>query len=155
MNEENDGRLSFDRAVHYVRQQPGSAAFAAVPVFGERTDDAEQRAEGARVFILEADGAGSHRLRFIAAPFFANVHAVSEIMSADEIPERIRALRFMPTRYEEDWFESQVQVLIQKLMQASGTMSDLMPDYAGTPGHGAGPDAVFPISLIGRDGKPQ
>jgi hypothetical protein len=151
MSEENDGRLSFDQAVLYVCKQPGSAAFAAVPVFGERSDDAEQRAEGARVFILEGDGAGGHRLRFVAGPFFSNALGANEIMAAADIPERVRELRFQPTRYEEDWLVGHVQVLIQKLLQAAGQLPPQMPDYTAMPARGAGPEAVFPISFVGRD----
>jgi hypothetical protein len=148
---ENDGRMSFDEALHYVQQQPGRAAFVAAPVFGERTDDEEQRAEGARVVILEADGAGSWRARFVAGPFFANVFAANETMTADEVPDSVKGLRYLPTRVEEDWLVGQVQVLIQKLMQANGNLPAEMPDYASQPGIGAGPEAVFPISFVGRN----
>jgi hypothetical protein len=153
MSDENDGRMSFDEAVHYVQQHAGSAAFAAAPVFGERDEDEEQRAEGARVFILEADGAGGYRMHFVAGPFFAAVFAANETLAADEIPERVKELRFLPTRYEEDWLVGQVQILIQKLMHASGQMPAYMPDYEAMPGHGAGPEAVFPVSFIGKDAR--
>jgi hypothetical protein len=151
MSDENDGRMSFDEAVHMVQQQPGKAAFAAVPVFGDRSDDEEQRAEGARVFIVEADGAGGYRVRFVAGPFFANAFAANETMMPDEVSEKVRGLRFLPTRVEEDWLVGQVQILIQKLMQASGSMPAEMPDYDNTPSFGAGPEAVFPISFVGVD----
>ena len=151
MAEENDGRMSFDQAVHYVQQHPGEAAFSAMPVFGERNDDDEQRAEGARVFIVEADGAGSWRLRFVAGPFFSNAYAANEVLLPDEVPERVRELRFLNTRLQGDWLEEQVQILIQKLLQASGTVPEQMPDYERAPAFGAGPEAVFPISFIGRD----
>lgn len=146
MNEENDGRLSFDQAVHYVQQSRG-AAFAAMPVFG----DNDEAAEGARVFILEGDGAASFRLRFIAGPFFSAAVAADEIMAAEEIPDRIKELRFMPTRFEEVWLDGQLQILIQKLVQASGLAAPQMPDYASVPLPGAGPEAVFPITFVGRD----
>jgi hypothetical protein len=146
-----DGRMSFDEAVHYVQQQPGRAAFVASPVFGERTDDEEQRAEGARVVILEADGAGGWHARFVAGPFFANAFAANDTMVPEEVPESVKELRFLPTRVEEDWLAGQVQVLIQKLMQANGSLPAEMPDYASQPGMGAGPEAVFPISFIGRN----
>lgn len=151
MTQENDGRMSFEEAVHYAQQQPGKAAFVAVPVFGERTEDAEQRAEGARVFIVEADGAGSFRVRFIAGPFFSNVHGAKDIFAAAEVPDRVKAMRFLPTRYEEDWVDGQIQVLVQKLMQASGSLPPEMPDYASAPSYGAGPEAVFPLSFVGRN----
>jgi hypothetical protein len=57
----------------------------------------------------------------------------------------------MPTRCEEDWFSQQIQILIQKLVKAAGIDAGQMPDYENTPTHGAGPEAVFPISFIGRD----
>lgn len=145
-----DGRMSFEQAVHYVQQHPGQAAFAAAPVFGERSEDEEQRAEGARVFIVESDGAAGWRLRFVAGPFFSTAFAANETMTPAEVPDSVRALRFMPTRVEEGWLVGQVQVLIQKLMQAGGNLPAAMPDYAGAPSVGAGPEAVFPVSFIGR-----
>ena len=150
MSAENDGRMSFEQAVHYVQQQPGSAAFAAAPVFGERSDDAEQRAEGARVFVLEGDGAGSFRMRFVAGPFFANVFAANEVLAAGEIPEAAKELRFLPTRCEAEWLEGQLQLLIQKLMQASGSVPAQMPDYEALPERGADAAAV-PMTFVGRD----
>jgi hypothetical protein len=151
MTEENDGRMSFDAAVHFVQQQPGLAAFVAVPVFGERGDDAEQRAEGARVFIIDADGKGSYRVRLIAGPFFSNAYGANEVMAPDDVPARVKELRFLPTRVDEGWMSEQVQVLIQKLMQASGQAAPQMPDYANAPSVAANPETVFPISFIGRD----
>ncbi len=148
---ESDGRMSFDEAVHYVQQQPGRAAFAASPVFGERTDDEQQRAEGARVFIVEADGAGAWRVRFVAGPFFATVFAANETLKPDEVPASVKELRFMATKVEEDWLVGQVQILIQKLMQASGNLPPEMPDYANAPMYGAGPEAVFPVAFVGRN----
>jgi len=150
MTQEDDGRLSFDEAVHYVQQQPGKVAFAAMPVFGERSDDAEQRAEGVRVFIVEADGAGGYRLRFVAGPFFANVVGANEIIAAAEIPPRVKELRFMPAGFDEAWLDGQIQVLIQKLVQASGRDTAQMPDYAHAPAVGADADVVLPISFVGR-----
>ena len=147
--ENNDGRLSFDAAVAFVRQQPDRAAFAAMPVLG----DDEQAAEGARVFVVETDGAGGYQVRFVAGPFFANVFAANETMAPADVPERVRELRFLPTRLEEEWLAGQVQILIQKLVQASGQTSPQMPDYASAPVVGAGEEAVFPISFIERHDK--
>lgn len=146
---ENDGRMSFDEAVRFVLQHPDEAAFAAMPVFGERTDNEEQRAEGARVFVLQADGAGSHHMHFVAGPFFANAFAAHETMAAADIPERATELRFLPTRIEDEWLSEQVQILIQKLMQASGAMTPEMPDYEAMPVKSAEPEAV-PISFVGK-----
>lgn len=143
---ENDGRLSFDAAVAHVRQKK-QAAFAAMPVFG----DNDETAEGARIFILDNDDDGELRLRFIAGPFFSAAYAANEVVSADEIPDSVRELRFIPTRCEDDWFSDQIQVLIQKLVKAAGVDTAHMPDYENTPSHGAGPEAVFPISFIGRN----
>lgn len=153
MNEpESDGRMSFDEAVRYVQQQPDRAAFSSMPVFSERTDDAEQRAEGARIFILQADGTGSYRMHFVAGPFFANVFAANETMSSDDVPDRVKDLRFLPTRFDESWLTMQIQMLIQKLVQASGTDAPQMPDYTDAPAPGE-PQAV-PISFIGGRGTP-
>lgn len=150
MNEEEpDGRMSFDEAARYVQRQPGKAAFSAVPVFDELGDDAEQRAAGARVFVLEGDGAGGYRVHFVAGPFFANVFAAHETLLPGDLPDVVRELRFMPTRLEESWLTMQVQTLIQKLAQASGAETPQMPDYADVPEVKAGPEAVFPISFIG------
>ena len=147
---EPDDRMSFDEAVRYVRRYPERAVFSAAPVFGERSEDEGQRAEGARVFIIESDGAAGWRLRFVAGPFFAAAFAANETMMPGEVPDSVKDLRFLPTQVEEDWLVGQVQVLIQKLMQAGGNMPADMPDYAGAPGVGAGPEAVFPVSFIGR-----
>jgi hypothetical protein len=145
--------MSFDEALHYVQQQPGRAAFVASPVFGERTEDEEQRAEGARVVILEGDGAGGWHARFIAGPFFANVFAANDTLKPDEVPDSVKELRYLPTTVNEDWMVGQVQVLIQKLMQANGGLPAEMPDYESQPGKGAGPEAVFPVSFIGRNAE--
>jgi len=145
---DGDGRLSFDEALAHVlnSKQP---AFAAVPVFG----DDDEAAEGVRVFLIEDDGAGGALLRFIAGPFFANALAANETLPATEAPESVRELRFMPTRCEESWFDEQMQVLVQKLVKAAGIGTEHMPDYESAPTPGAGPEAVFPVSFIGRSGE--
>jgi hypothetical protein len=89
-------------------------------------------------------------LRFIAGPFFSAAYAANDIIPADEIPDRVRELLFMPTRCEEDWLTDQLQVLLGKLTQAAG-IGEQLPDYASQAAKGAGPDAVFPVSFIGRD----
>lgn len=151
---ENDNRLSFDAAIAHVRQRH-QAAFAAMPVFGDNPE--AEAAEGARVFIIEPGDAGDPCLRFIAGPFFSAAYAANESIPASDAPASVRALRFMPTHCEADWFSDQIQVLIQKLVKAAGIDAARMPDYANTPSHGAGPEAVFPISFIGLNsgsGKP-
>ena len=147
--EQDDGRLSFDEAVHYVQQHAGEAAFVAVPVFGDNDDSAE----GARVFVLEADGAGAWRMHFVAGPFFANAFAANETLAPADVPERVRELRFLPTQLDEAWLSEQVQILIQKLMQGSGRAAPQMPDYAAAPAVAAAAETVFPVSFIGRDEK--
>lgn len=150
--EENDGRLSFKEAVAYVMQTK-HAAFSAVPVFGERSDDEEQTAEGARIFVVEPDGDGDWQLRFIAGPFFSNAYAANEIIAPEETPDSVRELRYMPARVDARWYEEQIQVLIQKLVKSAGIAAEQMPDYESAPTPAAGPEAVFPISFIGRDDK--
>lgn len=147
-----DDRLSWSQAVRAIEDGRIEAAFAATPVFGDDEGDENQTAEGARIFLLVADEGGDCQLRFIAGPFFSAAYAANEVMDADEAPESVRALRFMPTRCEEDWLSDQLQLLLQRLVQAAGLASELMPDYASQPGKGARSDAVFPISFIGGKG---
>lgn len=148
--EENDGRLSFKEAVAYVMQQR-RAAFAAMPVFGDRTDDEEQTAEGARIFILESDDDCDWQLRFIAGPFFSNAYAANEILSPEEVPDSVRELRFTPcAAVEAAWLDEQIQVLIQKLVKAAGLQTQQMPDYETMPSRHAEEQTVFPVSFIGK-----
>lgn len=151
-NNENDGRLSFNEAVAYVMQRQ-QAAFSAMPVFGDRTDDEEQTAEGARIFIIESDGDGDWQLRFIAGPFFSAAYAANEVLTPEEVPDSVRDLRFLPTRSVDDYYSEQIQVLIQKLVQGSGIDAQL-PDYESMPARKAEDQVVFPVNFIGRDGKP-
>lgn len=144
---EDDGRFSFDEAVQYVMQRR-AAAFAVTPVFEED----QEAAAGARVFLLAPDTAGSYVLHFIAGPFFSAAYAANERLAPADVPERIRELRFLPTRYEEDWLSDQVQLLIQKLMQASGAEMSHMPDYKNAPGQRAAAEVVFPVAFIGKGG---
>lgn len=149
---EDDGRLSYKEAIAFVmqRKQP---VFSAMPVFGERTDDETQTAEGARIFIIEPDGEGDWQLRFIAGPFFSAAYAANEVLAPGEVPDSVRELRFMPTRLEESWLVEQVQVLIQKLVQAANIHAEQMPDYASMPNRSASEETVFPVSFIGRDAQ--
>jgi hypothetical protein len=148
---ENDGRLSFKEAVAFVMQRQ-QAAFSAMPVFGDRTDDEEQTAEGARIFIIESDGDGDWQLRFIAGPFFSAAYAANEVLTPEEVPDSVRDLRFLPTRSVDDYYSEQIQVLIQKLVQGSGIDVQL-PDYESMPVRKAEEQVVFPVNFIGRDGK--
>jgi hypothetical protein len=141
---ENDNRLSFTEAVTFVTQRK-QAAFAAMPVFG----DDNETAEGARVFLIMPDEDEGWNLRFIAGPFFSTAYAANDIIPTDEIPDRLRELRYMPTRCEADWLSDQIQVLLGKLTQAAG-IGEQMPDYAAQPAKGAGPEAVFPVTFLER-----
>lgn len=145
-----DNRLSFDEAVQYVLQRQ-AAAFAVHPVF-EEDDDAQP--SGARVFVLAADGKGGYYLRFLAGRFFSGAYAADDVIAAEDIPERVRELRFLPTRCEEAWFTEQIQVLIGKLMSASGTPAPHMPDYMNTPQKHAATEVVFPVAFINAAKKP-
>lgn len=153
-HDENDGRLSFMEAVAYVmqKQQP---AFCAMPVFGDRTEDEQQTAEGARIFILEPNPEEEDwQLRFIAGPFFSNAHAANEVIAPEETPASVRELRFMPTRFQPEWLTDQIQVLIQRLVKGAGVDAGQMPDYESMPSRSAEETVVFPVSFIGRGEEP-
>lgn len=141
-------RLSFDDAIAFVRQT-GKAAFAAMPVFSDDADDESATAEGARIFLILPDEDEGWTLRFIAGPFFSTAYAANDIIPADEIPDRVRELPYLPSDCREDWLSDQVQVLLGKLTQAAGIDSQA-PDYGAQPAKGAGPEAVFPIAFIDR-----
>ncbi|MCF8152306.1 MAG: hypothetical protein K9J80_16300 [Sulfuritalea sp.] len=147
MSEPIENRLSFNDAVVYVKRS-GKAAFAAMPVFGD--DENAETAEGARVFIMLPDADEGWTLRFIAGPFFSAAYAANDTIPADEIPDRVRELLFVPTLCEEDWLTDQLQVLLGKLTQAAG-IGDQMPDYKAQPEKAASADVVFPVSFIGHD----
>lgn len=145
-----DNRLSFDEAVQYAVQR-NAAAFAVHPVFEEEDDESPS---GARVFVLAADGKGGWFLRFLAGRFFSGAYAADDVIAAEDIPERVRELRFLPTRFEEDWFSDQIQMLIGKLMSASGSAAPHMPDYQSAPQKHAAAEVVFPVSFINAAKKP-
>ena len=149
MSETN--RLSFNEAVVFVKQSK-RAAFAAMPVFGDEDDGNAETAEGARIFILLPDEDEGWTLRFIAGPFFSAAFAANDIIPADEVPDRVRELLFVPTHCEEDWLTDQLQVLLGKLTQAAG-IGEQMPDYASQPAKAASADVVFPVSFIGLNKK--
>ncbi len=141
----DDRRMSFDEAVEHIRRG-GAAAFAVTPVF----EDDQESAAGARIFLLAPDGEGSYLMYFIAGPFFSAAYAANEKVPPAEIPERVKELRFMPTRYEEDWLSDQIQLLIQKLMKAAGVEMASMPDYEKAPNPHAASAVVFPVAFIGK-----
>lgn len=139
-----DNRLSFDEAIRYVLQRQ-AAAFAVHPVFEEEDDESPS---GARVFVLAADGKGGWYLRFLAGRFFSGAYAADDVIAAEDVPDRVRELRFLPTRVEEDWFSDQIQVLIGKLMSATGNAAPHMPDYQNAPQKHAAAEVVFPVAFI-------
>lgn len=145
-----DKRLPFDEAVRYVLQR-NAAAFAVHPVFEEDDDESPS---GARVFVLAADGRGGWFLRFLAGRFFSGAYAADDVIEAADVPERVRELRFLPTRVEDEWFSDQIQVLIGKLVSASGTASPHMPDYRNAPQKHAAAEGVFPVAFINAAKKP-
>jgi len=150
----DDGRLSFDEAVAHV-QRSHEAAYTVTPIFGDRVDE-EVRAEGARVFVLLPDDAevGScYRLQFVAGPFFSSAYAAHESIAAADIPESVRELRFMTTHCEPEWLTEQIQILINKLVNAAGAAKPEMPNYLDVQTKAAAPEVVFPIAFIGRDPK--
>ena len=142
-------RLSFNQAVVFVNNSR-QAAFAAMPVFGDEEDGTAETAEGARIFILLPDEDEGWILRFIAGPFFSAAYAANDIIPANEVPDRVRELLFVPTRCEEDWLTDPLQVLLAKLTQAAG-IGEQMPDYTAQPAKAASPNVVFPVSFIGRN----
>ena len=144
----DDTRMSFDEAAAYVVRS-GAAAFAVTPVF---EDDDDESPSGARIYVLAADGRGGSFMRYLAGRFFSGAYAADDLYPAGDIPERAKALRFLPTRYEEPWFTDQVQVLIGKLMAASGSEAPHMPDYQGAPARHAAAEVTFPMAFIGRGG---
>lgn len=144
----DDARLSFDEALARVTRD-GGAAFAVTPVF----DEDQEAAAGARVFVLMPGAAGGVALRFVAGPFFATAFAANETIPIDEIPDSVRALRFMPTQADEAWFTGQVQLLVQKLMRGTGTAAPQMPDYEKMPSLRAAEEVVFPLAHIGKPGS--
>ncbi len=59
-----------------------------------------------------------------------------------------------PLFEEEDWFSDQIQVLIGKLMSASGSAAPHMPDYRNAPRKHAAAEVVFPVAFIDAAKKP-
>jgi hypothetical protein len=139
-------RLNFEQAVAFARDT-GKAAFAAAPVFG---DHDQERAEGVRVFVIEGDGQGGCKVRFIAGPFFSGALAANDILGDDDITDGVRELLFMPTSFSEDWLSEQIQVLIGRLVQAAQIVAPEMPNYLDAKTRAAAPEVTFPIRSIGR-----
>ena len=138
-------RLTFEQAVAYACSS-GNAAFAATPVFG----DDQERAEGVRLLIIEGDGQGGRKIRFVAGPFFSAALAANEVLADDEISDSLRELLFMPSTFSEDWLSDQIQVLVARLVQAAEIVAPDMPNYLEAKARTAAPEVVFPIRSIGR-----
>lgn len=138
-------RLAFEQAVAYACAS-GKAAFAATPVFG---DDQEQ-AEGVRVFVIEGDGQGNCKVRFIAGPFFSAALAANEVLEDGDISDALRDMLFLPTSFSEDWLSDQIQVLIARLVQGAEIGAPDMPNYLEAKARTAAPEVTFPIRSIGR-----
>lgn len=138
-------RLTFEQAVAYACGS-GNAAFAATPVFG----DDQERAEGVRLFVVQGDGQGSCRIRFIAGPFFSAALAANEVLADDQVTEGLREMLFLPTSFSEDWLSEQIQVLVARLVQAADIVAPDMPNYLDAKARGAAPEVMFPIRSIGR-----
>lgn len=145
VNDTQPERLTFEQAVAYACAG-GNAAFAATPVFG---DDQEQ-AEGARVFVIEGDGRGSCKVRFIAGPFFSAALAANEVLEDGDIGDALRDMLFLPTSFSEDWLSDQIQVLIARLVQGAEIGAPDMPNYLEAKARTAAPEVTFPIRSIGR-----
>lgn len=139
-------RLTFEQAVAFACAT-GKAAFAAAPVFGEHD---QERAEGARVFLIEGDGQGGCKFRFLAGPFFSGALAANEVLADEQITAGLRELLFMPSSFSEEWLSDQIQVLIARLMQAAEIVAPEMPNYLDQKLRAAAPEVTFPISSIGR-----
>ena len=137
-------RLTFEQAVAYACSS-GNAAFAATPVFG----DDQERAEGVRLLIIEGDGQGGRKIRFVAGPFFSSALA-NEVLADDEISDSLRDQLFMPSTFSEDWLSDQIQVLVARLVQAAEIVAPEMPNYLEAKARTAAPEVVFPIRSIGR-----
>jgi hypothetical protein len=107
-------RLSFNEAVAFV-QQTGKAAFAAMPVFGDDERRRERhRRRRPRLPACCPTRTTAGCLRFIAGPFFTSAYAANDLIPAEEIPDRVRELLYMPTRCEDDWLTDQLQILLAK-----------------------------------------
>lgn len=105
--------MTFDETLAYLAQ-PGQAAFVFVPVF----EDSPEEATGARVLVLFRDDEGI-KLRYAAGPLFMHAFFEDEIMPLEEAPEKARALRYIPTFYQEEFFVTNLQNAIQSLMQGA------------------------------------
>lgn len=105
--------MTFDETLTYL-SQPGHAAFVYLPVF----EDSPEEATGARVLVLFHDDEGI-KLRYAAGPLFMHAFFEDEIMPLAEAPEKARALRYIPTNYQEEYFTSNLQSAIQSLMQGA------------------------------------
>lgn len=142
------GRIPFAHAVRYAinEQQP---LFCVVPVFPDRIEDEEVRAEGAKVFILHPSEATQWELLYVAGPFFTSAYVAHERYHPDEVPEAVRQLSFIPTWLNEEWLDLPIQVLIQKLAQAADLDAEI-PDYESARRRRARSGTTFPVAFVGK-----
>lgn len=141
-------RVGFAQACAFA-SIAGRCAFSATPVF---SDDG-QSVEGVRLFLITGDGKGSHQIRFIAGPFFSQALAADDVISADEVPDRVRELHYLTSdSYDPGWPEEQIQILLARLMAAAGVAPGGMPDYLNAPAPAAASEVSFPVRWLGSGG---
>lgn len=109
--------MTFDETLAYVGQG-NHAAFVYLPVF----EDNPEEATGVRLLVLFHDEEGI-KLRYAAGPLFMHAFFEDEIMPIAEAPEKARALRYIPTVYEEEMFTTNLQSAIQALMENARTVA--------------------------------
>lgn len=109
--------LSFEETLAYLTAE-NTAAFVCLPVFEDDTEEAS----GARVLVLFRDDDGI-KLHYAAGPLFMHTFFDNEIMPLAEIPEKATALRYIPTVYQGDFFDTTLQSAIQALMKGAQTLT--------------------------------
>lgn len=108
--------LSFDETLAYLAAE-NTAAFASLPVF----EDNPEEASGARVLVLFRDRDGI-KLHYAAGPLFMHAFFEDEIIPLADIPEKAMALRYIPTIYQAEFFNTSLQNAIQSLMKGARTL---------------------------------
>ena len=113
----------FEETLAYLKKSENGAAFVYVPVFEEGADEVT----GVRVLVLFRDG-DDIKLRYAAGPLFMHAFFEDEIMPLADIPEKATALRYIPTVYQDEFFNSNLQNAIQALMEnARALMAGTVP----------------------------
>lgn len=108
--------LSFKETLAYLAAK-NTAAFASLPVF----EDNPEEASGARVLVLFRDGDGI-KLHYAAGPLFMHAFFEDEIIPLADIPEKATALRYIPTIYQAEFFNTSLQNAIQSLLKGARTL---------------------------------